>query len=223
MVIEITELPQQEIPQKDLEYYVNRVFFKAIDLLGGLNKLAEYRTLTWLPSLARAAYVIILREEYLKTEDEIAKTVGLTRNTVRNILRADPTLTLERLKKIEELAKEEAKEMKVHTAGGIAKLAYRLVKEGNEAETLIHYCGLMIEDLMKHLDIPWAYTVLKHIKGTKYPIQDPSILKEKLKELKIKNLPATEIVEKLHYPLKNPAQLLHEIKLVLSSHQEATA
>jgi probable regulatory domain-containing protein len=223
MVIEITGLPQQEVPQKDLEHYVNRVFFKAIDLLGGLSKLAEYRTLTWLPSLARASYVIILREEYLKTEDEIAKTVGLTRNTVRNILRADPTLTLEKLKKVEELAKEETKEMRVHTAGGIAKLAYRLVKEGNEAETLIHYCGLMIEDLMKHLDIPWAYTVLKYIKGTKYPIQDPSLLKEKLKDLKIKNLPASEIVEKLHYPLKNPAQLLHEIKLVLSSHQESTA
>jgi len=55
MAIEITGLPQQEVPQKDLEYYVNRVFFKAIDLLDGLNKLAEYRTLTWLPILAKAS------------------------------------------------------------------------------------------------------------------------------------------------------------------------
>jgi len=218
-MIVLTGVPQSESFQKDLEHLVNRVFFKAIDLLGGLQKLAEYRTLTWLPSLARAAFAVILREEYMKTEDEIAQMVGLTRNTVRNILRADPTLVMEKLKKLEELAKEEAKEMKVHTAGGIAKLAYKMVKEGQEAETLMHYCGLIIEDAMKHLDIPWAYTVLKHLKGTKYPITGPEVLKEKFKDVRIKNLPATEVVEKLHYPIKNPAQLLHEIKMVISTEE----
>jgi len=109
--------------------------------------------------------------------------------------------------------------MKVHTAGGIAKFAYKMVKEGQEAETLMHYCGLIIEDAMRRLDIPWAYTVLKHIKGTKYPILGPEILKERLKDVKIRNLPAAEVVEKLHYPIKNPARLLHEIKMVLSSEE----
>jgi len=203
-MIVLTGVPQSESFQKDLEHLVNRVFFKAIDLLGGLQKLAEYRTLTWLPSLARAAFAVILREEYMKTEDEIAQMVGLTRNTVRNILRADPTLVMEKLKKLEELAKEEAKEMKV---------------QGQEAETLMHYCGLIIEDTMKHLDIPWAYTVLKHLKGTKYPITGPEVLKEKLKDVRIKTLPATEVVEKLHYPIKNPAQLLHEINMVISTEE----
>jgi|UniRef100_A0A7V3KPJ5 probable regulatory domain-containing protein len=217
MVIEITGLPQTEMNEKDLEYLVSRVFFKSIDLLGGLNKLAEFRTLTWLPSLARAAYVIVLRDEYLKTEDEIAKRVGLTRNTVRNILRADPTLAMEKIKKLEELAKEEIREMKVHTAGGIAKLAYKMVKEGNDAETLVQYYGLAAEDVAKALDIPWAYAVLKCTKGIKYPIEEGSVLKERLTGLKIKNLPSEEVIEKLHFPIKNPAHLLHEIKLVISS------
>jgi probable regulatory domain-containing protein len=78
--------------------------------------LAEYRTLTWLPSLARAAFVIVLREEYVKSELEIAEFVGLTKNTVRNILRADPQLALYKLKHLEELTAEQKKELKVHIA-----------------------------------------------------------------------------------------------------------
>ncbi len=146
MVIEITSLPENT---QDVEHLVSRVFFKSIDLLGGLSKLAEYRTLTWLPSLARSSYVVVLRDEYLKTEEEIAERVGLTKNTVRNILRADPTLALEKIKKLEELAKEEIKEMKVHTAGGIAKLAYKMVKEGQDAETLVQYCQV-VSSLLKN-------------------------------------------------------------------------
>ncbi len=193
------------------------MFFKSIDLLGGLNKLTEYRTLTWLPSLTRASYVIVLREGYLKTEEEIAEKVGLTKNTVRNILRADPTLALEKIKKLEEFAKEEAKELRVHTAGGIAKLAYRLVKEGNDAETLTHFCTVVAQDIVQTLDIPWAYLVLKHSKGIKYPIENAEVLKERLKGIKLKNMNAEEVVDKLHYPIKNPANLLHEIKMVINA------
>jgi probable regulatory domain-containing protein len=97
MVIEITGVPTGEAGA-DLEQLVTRVFFRAIDLLGGLSKLTEFRTLTWLPSLARAAYVVVLREEYLRTEEEIAQKVGLTKNTVRSILRADPTLAMEKVR-----------------------------------------------------------------------------------------------------------------------------
>ncbi len=219
MVIEITGVPTSEAGA-DLEQLVTRVFFRAIDLLGGLSKLTEFRTLTWLPSLARAAYVVVLREEYLRTEEEIAQKVGLTKNTVRSILRADPTLAMEKVQKLEELAKEELKEMKVHTAGGIAKLAYKMVKEGNEAEILSHFCTVVAEEVARALDIPWAYAVLKHLRGVKFPIQDSQALKERLKGVKIKTHPAEEVVDRLPYPIRTPAVLLHEIKLAISALEE---
>ena len=209
MVIELTAPPMNE---HDLEHLVSRVFFKSLDLLGGLHKLAEYRTLTWLPSLARASFVIVLREEYLKTEEEIAEIVGLTRNTVRNILRADPQMALYKIQHMDELTKEEKKQLRVHTAGGIAKLAYKMVKEGEEAQVLLEFCREMSAKAVQDCEAPWAYTVLKHSKGVKYPIKDPSELKEKLAGITIKGLPAEEVVEGLSYPIKNPAQLLHEIK-----------
>ena len=202
--------------EQDLERLVERVFLKSIDLLGGLSKLSEFRTLTWLPSLARASYVIVLKEEYIKPEEEIAAKVGLTKNTVKNILRADPTLAMEKIKKLEELTKEEAKDLKVHTAGGIAKLAYKLVKDGQDAESLMHYCSLVAQDVAKELDIPWAYLVLKNTKGIKYPITDGSILYEKLKNVHIKNMKIEDIIKLIHYPIKNPAMLIHEIKQAIA-------
>ncbi|MCX7759905.1 MAG: bacterio-opsin activator [Hydrogenothermaceae bacterium] len=201
--------------EKEIEHLVTRVFFKSIELLGGMSKLAEYRTLTWLPSLARASYVIVLKDQYMKTDEEIAEIVGLTKNTVRNILRADPELALRKIKALEELVKEESKELRVHTAGGVAKLAYREVKEGREAQTLIQYCSTVAEDIAKTLEIPWAYLVLKKSKGVHYPIADSSSLKDKLQGLSIKGVPAEDVISKLHYPIKNPAELLHEIKQVL--------
>ncbi len=193
----------------DLESLVSRVFLKSIDLLGGFKKLAHYRTLTWLPSLARASYAVVLREEYLKTEEEIAQEVGLTKQTVRNILRADPTLALEKLKRVEELTKEEKNALKVHTAGGIAKLAYKMVREGHEEPSVfLDYC----RTVAFALDVPWAYAVLRKIKGTDFPIKGPEAILEKLKGLKIKGYESEEVLRGLHYPIKNPAQLLHEIK-----------
>ena len=209
MVVLITSKP---VDEHDLENLVGRVFFKAIDLLGGLHKLAEYRTLTWLPSLARAAFAIVLREEYLKTEEEIAEIVGLTRNTVRNILRADPNAAMFKIEHMDELTKEEKKELRVHTAGGVAKLAYKLVKEGEEAQTLLEFCREMSAKAVQVCEAPWAYTVLKHSKGLKYPVQDAAALKEKLDGITIKGIPASEVADGLSYPIKNPAQLLHEIK-----------
>jgi probable regulatory domain-containing protein len=116
MVIELNVI-NPEINEADLEALVTKVFLKSIDLVGGLKQLALYRTLTWLPSLARAAFVIVLKEEYLKTDLEIAEYVGLTRNTVRNILKADPELALYKLQHLEELTKEQKKQLKVHIAG----------------------------------------------------------------------------------------------------------
>jgi len=209
MVIQITS---PTVSETEIEHLVSRVFFKSIDLLGGLAKLAEFRTLTWLPSLARAAFVIVLKEEYMKTDEEIAQKVGLTKNTVRNILRADPELALQKIRAIEELIHEEARELKVHTAGGIAKLAYKEIKLGHEAQTLIHYCSIVAEDIVKTLEIPWAYLILRRSKGLKYPIVDAEPLKEKLSGISIKGISIEEILNHLQYPIKNPATLLREIK-----------
>jgi len=209
MVIQLTGLPSSET---DIENLTTRVFFKGIDLLGGLSKLAEYRTLTWLPSLARASFAIVLREEYLKTEEEIAERVGLTKNTVRNILRADPEMALYKIKHMEELTKEEKKELKVHTAGGLAKLAYKLVKDGQDAQILLEFCATTGAKVAQVCEVPWAYAVLKRIKGVKYPILNSDILAEKLKGIDIKGMPATDVIREITYPIKTPAELLHEIK-----------
>ncbi len=212
MVIHIAE---SIVPETEIEQLVSRVFFKSIDLLGGLSKLAEFRTLTWLPSLARAAFVIVLREEYMKTEDEIAQRVGLTKNTVRNILRADPELALQKIKAMEELVNEELRELKVHTAGGVAKLAYKEIKEGKDAQTLLQYCSTISEDIARTLDVPWAYLVLRKSKGIKYPIISSEELKERFRGLNIKGIPSEEVFDNLQYPIKTPAMLIHEIKQYL--------
>jgi probable regulatory domain-containing protein len=197
--------------EENIKYMAERVFFKSIDLLGGLNKLAEYRTLTWLPSIARAAFAIVLKEEYFKTEDEIAEYIGLTRNTVRAILRADPNMAMYKIQHFDELTTEEKQNLKVHTAGGVAKLAYKLVKDGQDSETLMEYCRSLSQEAVAQCDAPWAYLVLKNIKGVKYPIQNAKELKQ-IEHLEIKGISAKEILPNLHYPIKNPALLLKEIK-----------
>jgi probable regulatory domain-containing protein len=197
--------------EENVKYMAERVFFKSIDLLGGLHKLAEYRTLTWLPSIARAAFAIVLKEEYFKTEDEIAEYVGLTRNTVRAILRADENLAMYKIQHFDELTTEEKQNLKVHTAGGVAKLAYKLIKDGQDSETMMEYCRNISQEAVAQCDAPWAYLVLKNIKGVKYPIQNKEALKQ-IEHLEIKGISAKEIIPNLHYPIKNPALLLKEIK-----------
>jgi probable regulatory domain-containing protein len=197
--------------EENIKYMAERVFFKSIDLLGGLDKLAEYRTLTWLPSIARAAFAIVLKEEYFKTEDEIAEFIGLTRNTVRAILRADENLAMYKIKHFDELTAEEKQNLKVHTAGGVAKLAYKLIKDGQDSETLMEYCRSISQEAVAQCDTPWAYLVLKNTKGVKYPVNSAEELKN-IEHLEIKGILAQEILPNLHYPIKNPAILLKEIK-----------
>jgi len=201
-----------KVDNNELKYLAERVFFKSIDLLGGLNKLAEYRTLTWLPSLARAAFAIVLKEEFFKTEDEIAEFIGLTRNTVRQILRADINAAMYKIEHFDELTEEEKKQLKVHTAGGVAKFAYKLIKNGEDSQTVMEYCRAISQEAVAQCDAPWAYLVLKNIKGLNYPITDSKILEEKIGHLEIKGISAKEIVKNLQYPIKNPAMLLKEIK-----------
>jgi probable regulatory domain-containing protein len=201
-----------QISDDRVKYLAERVFFKSIDLVGGLYKLAEYRALTWLPSMARASFVIVLREEFFKTENEIAEFLGISKNTVRQILRADPNLALYKIQHFEELTKEERQHLKVHTAGGIAKLAYKYVKAGEDSQTVMEYCRYIAQEAVAQCDAPWAYVVLKHIKGLHYPITSYEVLAERLKNVTIKGIDAIEIIKNLHYPIKNPAELLKEIK-----------
>lgn len=206
MVVEVKPI------EEDPELWATRVFLKCIEILGGLKKLAEYRTLTWLPSLARAALAVVLREVFFKVEDEIAEYIGLTRQTVRNILRADPEAALEKLRSLEEVAEGEKKDLSVHLAGGIAKHAYKLIKEeGAEPQISLLYST----ETAKALDVPWAFLVLKEIKGVDFPISDSSMLLEKLKGVKIKDRDAESIISSIEFPVKNPAELLHKIKAVL--------
>lgn len=122
-----------------LEYLDKRamqVFMKAIELLGGPRKLVQYRQLTWLPSLMAASYAVVLSREAMKTEDDIAEFLGTTKQTVRHMLQADEELVKRRLERDEALSSEEMKKSsyRAHTAGGLAKLAYKEIRaaEGGE-------------------------------------------------------------------------------------------
>lgn len=120
-------LKPKKIKEVDIDALACKVFLKSLEILGGPKKLIEYRNLTWLPSLMSAAFCLILFNDVGKTEDEIAKILGLTKNTVRNILRSNPEMAK---KKLEEEIKN--KKLRVHMAGAIAKLAYQKIK--NESE-----------------------------------------------------------------------------------------
>ncbi len=193
----------------NLEAFALRTFLKAIEIVGGLEKLAEYRTLTWLPSLARAVLAIIYKEDYNKTDEEIAQILGLTKQTVRNMLRANPEEAMAKIKElIEGGSEEEKKELKTHLAGGLAKIAYKEVKEGSDSH------ALALDFLMRAAqiyDIPWGYQVLKSLKGTDFPINSPDLLKERLKGILVHGKPIEELLPQLSYPLRTPAQLLKEL------------
>ena len=116
-------LQPQEIQAADVDTMALQVFLKALELIGGPRRLVEYRNLTWLPSLMAAAYTVVLSNEAYKTEDEIAAFLGLTRNTVRNIRRADPELVRQKLK-----GEMSRKNLRAHMAGALAQWAYQEVK-----------------------------------------------------------------------------------------------
>jgi len=178
-----------------------KVFYESINLLGGLRKLIEYRNLTWLPSLAEAAYVVVMRNEAMKTYGEIARELGITEQTVRNIANADEREVMKYLE-------GELEKPREHIAGGIAKLAYRKLKEEgrlDSEEVEIKQAEVEV------LEIDWALQVLRRIKGLDFPAEKEKLL-ERLKGIVIKGKKIEELLEKLSYPINTPAQLLHEIK-----------
>lgn len=104
-----------------IDTMAEKVFVEALNIAGGLRSLLQYRNLTWLPSLAEAAYVVVLNKEAHKTSAEIAAELGITQNTVRNIINSKE-------EEVEELLKGNREKVSEHIAGGLAKLAYRRLK-----------------------------------------------------------------------------------------------
>ncbi len=188
----------------NIDKMAEKVFLKSIEMIGGLRKLVEFRNLTWLPSLAEAAYVLVLKNEAFKTYREIAEELGITEQTAKNIANADEG----EVKKYLEEGLERPRE---HIAGGLAKLAYRELKESGalDEEEIV-----MKEQEIEALDIDWAVHVLARIKGLDFPVELKD-LEERLKGLVIKGRKIDEIIRNLKYPIKTPADLLHQIKLNL--------
>jgi len=206
----VIELKPREV---DYDTLALRVFLKAIELIGGPRTLFQYRNLTWLPSLMEAAYAVVLKNEAFKTDDEIAQFIGITRQTVRNILSADPEAVLKKLK-----GELQSREVKVHTAGGLAKLAYQEVKRGNDN---VAFVASVCEDYVKRYmesaeECPesgfvWPVYVLKAIKGLDFPVEDEGALAQRLKGVKVRGTPAEELLKRISFPVKSPAELLHKL------------
>ncbi|GBD39251.1 hypothetical protein HRbin37_01524 [bacterium HR37] len=201
-------LEPSEIQEYDVDSVAIRVFLKALEIIGGPRKLIEFRNLTWLPSLMSASYAVVLLHESAKTEDEIAQFLGIARNTVRNILRADPELVKQRLSGELETPK---KTLKAHTAGGLAKLAYQEIKEGRDyLELFSHY----IQTTSEIYGVFWPVEVLRRIKGLDFPITVEQLL-ERAADISIEDKKLSELRERLPKEIKSPSQLLKAIKEAL--------
>jgi len=205
MVMEVQ--PVADVDEK-LDLTALRMFFKALELLGGPRKLIEYRNLTWLPSLMEACYAIVLYNDYMKSDTQIAEFLGLTRNTVTQILRADPELFRAKMEgQLDE-------KVKTHTAGALAKIAYEEIKQGRDN---IQFMNFFMEKALEAVGYTWPIEVLVRIKGVQFPAEK-AVLTEKLSGLEIKGVPAAELLERIptdQYPVNSPAQLLHDLRVAL--------
>lgn len=142
------------------------------------------------------------------TNFQIASELGIAEQTVKNILEADE-------EEIEKWLQGEIEEIDEHKAGGLAKLAYKKLKEEGRLES---------EEITKQeidhvreafdMDITWAVFLLAKIRGLDFPVEKQQLL-ERLSGMKIKNKHIEEILDKIEYPVKTPAELLKKIKEVL--------
>jgi len=194
-------------PQKvNYEEAAMRVFMESINLLGGLKRIIQFRNLTWVPSLAEAAYVIVLKNEGMKGNKEIAAELGITEETVRKVLRA-------KSEEVEHYIKGEKEEIDEHIAGGIAKLAYeKLKREGKlEFAAEIGEAEARELELAFDVDIFWALRVMQAIKGLKFPVGREE-LAERVSGIEIRGVPIVELLNEISFPVRTPAELLHKLK-----------
>lgn len=201
-------LTPQEIQTYDIDTEALRIFLKALEILGGPRKLIEYRNLTWLPSLMEAAYAILLQQVEKKTESEIAEFLGLTKQTVRNILRANPKVVQQKLQ-----GELQDPSLKAHIAGGLAKLAYQEIQAGRDHLALFHFAFSMASDV---LGIAWPIQTLLRIKGLDFPAQKDQLV-DRLKGITIRGIPVETLLEQLNYPVTSPADLLRQIRQRIES------
>lgn len=183
-----------------------RVFVESINLLGGLRKVIEFRNLTWVPSLAEAAYVVVMKHIGMKTDSEIARELGITEQTVKHILHAEAG-------EVERYIKGEVEKIDEHVAGGLAKLAFEKLKHEDRLETvteLSHAETRTIEEVFD-IEILWAFRVLKSLKGVHFPVEKQE-LQERLRGIEIRGKPVSELLERIEYPVKSSAELLHRLK-----------
>ncbi len=197
--------------EEDLNKEVLRIFMKSISLLGGPRKLIEYRNLTWLPSLMEACYAIALKNRF-KTEEEIARELGVTKPTVRRILESDPDAVMRKLRG------EEIEKFDEHVAGGIAKLAWNEIKKGREdVDLMIDASRRVLEGLGGPV---WAILTLMRIKGLDFPIDESKVLEERLRGIKVFDLDLGEVVRSIAYPVANPAELLSKLSKEIKRREE---
>jgi len=202
MVIEIK--PPNDLDKKRDEM-VLEMLLEALNVLGGPKKIIQFRNLTWIPSIIKANYAILLSNAG-KTHEEIARELGVTKATVDRMLRADPEDVLRKVRG--ELPEEKIDD---HIAGGLAKLAYKNVLSRKTEEELSS-----LSSAMETLGVEWAVIVLKKIRGMDFPV-DRSGLLERLGGLSIYGIPVGEILDSLDYPIESPAKLLRAIAQYLRS------
>jgi len=189
-------------PPKDVdverEEKVLKMLVEAMKIMGGPKKLVGMRNLTWLPSLIRAMYAILLKEAGY-TYEQIAEKLGITRATVEKMLTADEEAIK---KKIEGLTDEDIDE---HVAGGIAKLAYREMRIRGFEEELDS-----ITTTSKALGIDWPVKIASMLKGVDFPV-DPEVLMNKLSGIRIMGIPVEEVIKNIEYPVNSPVDLVKKI------------
>ena len=162
VIIMVKIIEPGEVSREDIEREVLQVFEESVRILGGIRGLARYRNLTWLPSLISAAYVIVLSEHGF-SKDDIAKELGLSENTIRNILRADELAVLAKI------TGEADEEKRYHIAGGIAKFAYKklkgLVKDPEDLSRAIFYEVLEmlggLRNLVEYRNLTWITSLAR--------------------------------------------------------------
>jgi len=202
--------PVREDPNK----LAMKVFMKALEILGGPRKLIEYRRLTWLPSLMTACYAVVLKELYHKTTDDIARELGISEGTVRNIMASDEEAVMKKIKG--ELTEEE---FKTHVAGGLAKLAWREVKRRVDEHTAFIESS---REALEAVEGPmWAVRTLMAIKGTDFPIERAEALEEKLRGIEAYGFDLGEVARELEYPIRTPAELLRKLSAKLKEKRGA--
>jgi len=200
-------LDKTRIREPNIDGDALRIFLKAIDLAGGPQALAHKRNLTWLPSLLQASYMVALAE-HGRTEDEIARLLGVTRQTVRNALGSQVDAVKSKLIR-ERLGEEGGEEARTHVAGGLAKWAYQEIKAGREH---IPFLAEVYEEFSKALGIEWPVAVLRRIRGLPFPASKESVAQRLQGLAAIQEVPLETLLESLPETIKNPADLLHEMK-----------